>query len=66
MPRAGRELSVTYRFTVELTDYLEPHPSSRLMTRDEAREMLDAVLYRGDKHTVFTLHLVEEEEAHDG
>ncbi|WP_413752611.1 hypothetical protein NRF20_13050 [Streptomyces sp. R-74717] len=56
---------VSYRFTVELTDYLEACPGARLMTRDEAREALDHVLYEGDKHTAFTLHLVDEE-AHHG
>lgn len=67
MARPAKELSVTHRFTVELTDYLESNgvASSTLMTREEAREVLDQVLYRGDKHTAFTLRLVSEE-AHDG
>ncbi|WP_331723362.1 hypothetical protein [Streptomyces atratus] len=65
MARPTQELSVTYRFTVELTDTLESCDGARLMTRDEAREALNHVLYEGDKHTAFTLHLVDEE-AHDG
>ncbi|MFB6872305.1 hypothetical protein [Streptomyces sp. NPDC056323] len=65
MAQPSQETSVTHRFTVDLTDYLEACPGARLMTRDEAREVLDGVLYRGDKHTAFTLRLVDEE-THDG
>ncbi|MGC4947688.1 hypothetical protein ACLQ2N_16020 [Streptomyces sp. DT224] len=65
MARPAQALSATYRFTVELTDHLEVPGTPGLMTRDAAREVLEQVLYQGDKHTAFTLHLVDEE-AHDG
>ncbi|MDV9197034.1 hypothetical protein [Streptomyces sp. Wh19] len=65
MTQPSQEARVTHRFAVELTDYLEACPGARLMTRDEAREVLDGVLYEGDKHHAFALSLVDEE-AHDG
>ncbi|WP_326768689.1 hypothetical protein OG978_32865 [Streptomyces sp. NBC_01591] len=62
MARPTQELSVTYRFTVELTDHLEACFGATLMTRDAARAALDHVLYEGDKHQAFTLRLIGEAE----
>lgn len=51
------ELSVTYRFVVELTDFVEfDWP---LFTEEEARDVLKDVLYRGDKHSAYVLTLKE-------
>ncbi|MFD5788558.1 hypothetical protein ACFWH1_18290 [Streptomyces sp. NPDC127037] len=65
MARPARELTVTHRFTVELTDHLELPGTSELMTRDEAREVLNQALYQSDKHAAFSLNVVDEED-HDG
>lgn len=64
MARADQELSVTYRFMVELTDSFKPGDDYGLLTRDEAREVLDSVLYEGDKHAAYSLDVVDEK-AHD-
>lgn len=52
-----RELSVTYQFKVEFTDYVEF--DEPLYTEEEAREILWQVLYRGDKHQAFVLDIVD-------
>ncbi len=51
-----RDLSVTHTFTVEVTDYVEF--DEPLYTREQARELLEDVLYRGDKHAPFSLTVV--------
>lgn len=64
MARTSPETSVTYRFMVGLTDSFKPGDAYGLLTRDEVREVLDSVLYEGDKHTAYSLDAVDEE-AHE-
>lgn len=54
--------SVTHRFTVTVTD--SPTfvaPGTKLMTREEAHEVLWQALYQADKHAEFSLSIVEGE-----
>lgn len=58
---SANDLSVTHRFTVDLTDYVDG-PLNRLLTRSEAREILWQVLYDADDGPPWTLNLVDEPE----
>lgn len=60
-----KPLSVTYRFTVDVTDYVDG-PLIRLLTREQAREILWQVLYDADDGQTWTMNLMDEPEEGEG
>lgn len=61
MSRQDPKLSVTHRFTVEVTDYVDG-PLRSLMTRQEAYDWLWQITYAADKHTKAQINIIEDTE----